>query len=217
MTSERQYIIISGIDGAGKTSIIEKLMSHYEAEGLTPFYIWMRYNHIIVKPVHALCRLVGLSRRIKTKQGKRWHHEFYRSQLFCSLYFCLVWLDTWLGKWKMAWLLRRQPADIVICDRWVGDILIDLATDSLRTNLLDSTWYYRFMRILPKNTIQYLIVRNTEDVLKCRIQNREDPQFCFRQNMYQLLSHKTDEFATVYNDGTISDVVDRILLPHQHS
>ena len=90
----------------------------------------MRFNHILCKPVHGFCRLIGLSRKRDTKMGKVWRHEFYRSQLFCSIYIFLTWLDTWIGRIILNWNLRNKQIDFVICDRWINDILIDLAVEN---------------------------------------------------------------------------------------
>lgn len=209
--SKPLYIVISGIDGSGKTAIIKALQKRLESEGLSVFYTWMRYNHIIIKPVHAVCRPVGLSRHRQTRQGKVWRHEFYRCQLFCSVYIFLTWIDTWLGKLRLIWQLRNNHADIIICDRWTNDILIDLAVDSRRGGLLDGKWRRRFMWILPKEAKQFLIMRDKENLLACRNENREDPDFSFRLEMYNRLADKKDNVVIVDNNSTIAEAVDYIM------
>jgi thymidylate kinase len=44
-----KYIIISGVDGSGKTTVIEGVRAQLEAEGKTVGYIWMRYHHKLVR------------------------------------------------------------------------------------------------------------------------------------------------------------------------
>ncbi len=205
------YIIISGIDGSGKTTIIKDLQKRLESKGLSVLSIWMRYKHIIIKPVHGLCRLVGLSRKRPTSQGSVWRHEFYRCQLFCSFYIFLTWLDTWLAKIKLEQQLKNTYVEVVICDRWVCDILIDLAVDSQRENLLEGKWYQRFMRLLPKHAKQYIVMRNEEKILACRPESGEDPAFLFRLDMYNRFAGKKHEIGVVNNNGTISDTVEHIM------
>ncbi len=101
--------------------------------------------------------------------------------------------------------------DVVICDRWTNDILIDLAVDSRRENLLESKWFQRFEKMLPMHTKQYLIMRKTSDVLDCCSENKDDPGFSFRQRMYNLLSHRMESLSVVDNNRTIADAVDSIL------
>ena len=47
-----KYIIISGVDGSGKTTVIEGVRAQLEAEGKTVGYIWMRYHHKLIKIMH---------------------------------------------------------------------------------------------------------------------------------------------------------------------
>lgn len=206
----KKFVVISGIDGSGKTSVIENLQKRLEDRGIKTHYVWLRFTHIICKPVHGLCRLVDLSNRYDTKMGKVWRHEFYKSQTFCSLYIFLTWLDTWLGRIKLAWQLKSSDAEIIICDRWVNDIVIDLAVKSHRPDLIDSGWYNRFQKIQPKYTFQFILDRNTEEVLECRLENQEDPDFDLRQNVYAALMKK-GVVVKVDNTGTIDNSVKQIL------
>lgn len=207
-----KFIVVSGIDGSGKTTVINCLKQRLENSGARPHYIWLRYNHIIIKPIHALCRLVGLTRRHDSAQGHVWRHEFYRSQLFCSIYIYLTWLDTWLGRLKIAWQLRKVQANVVICDRWVNDILIDLAVDSRRADFLESCWKERFQRIVPVDTKHFLIVRDKNAVLNCRPECQDDPDFDFRQKMYRQLQDKLENIIVLSNDGTVEQTVDDLII-----
>lgn len=206
-----RYIVISGIDGSGKSTIIKALQARLGERGLDSQYVWMRYNHILVKPVHAMCRLVGLSRRYPSSQGSIWRHEFYRSQAFCSFYILLTWLDTWLGRWRMARRLRNGKPQVVICDRWVNDILVDLAVDSRREELINSQWYSRFQRILPPGAKQFVITRGDAEILACRPECREDPGFAFRQTMYRRLCEMPDAVIVINNDGTVEQSLGHLM------
>lgn len=209
--STPRYIVISGIDGSGKSTIIRALQKRLRERGLESHYIWMRYNHILVKPVHAFCRLVGLSRRYLSSQGAVWRHEFYRCQTFCSFYILLTWLDTWVGRWRMSFQLWGHDPEVVICDRWVNDILIDLVVDSRREGLLESKWYTRFQRILPPGAKQFVIVRGDAEVLACRPECRDDPGFPLRQSMYRRLSELPGTATVITNNGTVEQSVNDLM------
>lgn len=56
-----KYIIISGIDGSGKTTVINALQERLQRQGARASYIWMRYNHYLIKVMNAIARLLGLS------------------------------------------------------------------------------------------------------------------------------------------------------------
>ena len=65
----KKFIIISGIDGSGKTTIINELTKALEVEGKTTKYIWMRFNHYSVKVMNMLARMLRLSKGVGN--GKR--------------------------------------------------------------------------------------------------------------------------------------------------
>jgi hypothetical protein len=204
-----QFIVISGIDGCGKTTVIERLRRRLEQEGLTTRYEWMRYNHRLVRPIHALSRLVGLSRRYEVEGQSIWRHEFHRSRFFSSFYIFLTWLDAWLGRLLLATRLSLKQVDIVVCDRWVQDILVDLAVDTRRRSLLSGRWDRRFRRILPRGTRQYLIMRNVDAIVSARPDVRRDLSASFRQRLYRRLA-KNPDLVVIRNDGMVDDTVEAI-------
>jgi thymidylate kinase len=209
------YIIFSGIDGSGKTTIIDSLETLIKIEGIETLIIWMRYCHMLLKPVHAFCRLVGLSKRHDTSYGKIWKHEFYHSQIFCDIYILLTWLDALIGKWRLSQKIIKNKPKVVLCDRWVNDILVDLSVDTRRAYLFKTKWYDRFQRILPRKTIQFLIVRDREDIISSRPECLEDPDFSYRQKMYELLEKNSNNLIVVHNNDSV-DVVAKTVLKKLH-
>jgi len=209
--SQPQYVIISGIDGSGKTTIIEGVRKELHSRGKSTCYVWLRYNHVLVKPIHAIGRLVGLSRRRSNEEGKIvWHHEFYRCRPFCGLYILLTYVDSLLGRLRIWNIARRAKPDVFICDRWVLDILIDLVIDTRRPALLRGGWPKMFTSILPENTRQYLIKRDAKDILDARPEYCQDREFRFRQIIYDRLE-KQEGVTVINNNRSVSDAAELIV------
>ncbi len=206
------FIIISGNDGSGKTTIIEHLERQLKEQGKATHTIWLRYNHYFVKPVHGLCRLTGLSKKYQTSLGPVWRHEFYKSPLFFWLYIRLTYLDTLIGKARLFYSIRKNKGryDYIICDRWVNDILIDLGTKNHDPDFLASKHYRSFQNLLPENNLQFVIFRDNEQLLECRPESREDPDFQLRTKLYQHLKEK-EEVSVIMNSGTIEESVNKIM------
>jgi len=205
-----QFIIISGIDGCGKTTLINRLRDRLQQEGLTTRYEWLRYHHRLVRPVHGLSRLVGLSRRYTIEGTGVWRHEFHRSHLFSSFYIVLTWLDVCLGRLLLAARIMLKHVDIVVCDRWVPDILVDLAVDTRRRSLLHGKWHSRFMRILPTGARRYLIVRDSGRIIASRPDVTRDMNYSFRRRLYGRLQQDPD-IVVVRNNGTVDAAVDAVV------
>lgn len=201
-------IIISGIDGSGKSTIINETQKTLEAEGKKVGYIWLRMNHYLTKCMHAIARILRLSVKVHNEMGYVWQHRLYKSQAFCSLYIITTYFDSWVSRLKYNKIARRM--DVVICDRWVTDILVDLATKTHRKDFLDSKWPKRFMKILPPCAQMFVVIRNTEALMNCRLENRVDPDFKFRLSIYEDLCRK-NYVTVVDNNGTIENSVKQII------
>jgi len=65
------------------------------------------------------------------------------------------------------------------------------------------------MRILPKNAILFVIYRNTQDIIDCRIENKVDPDFKFRLNIYKELLTKS-YICPVDNRKTVQESIAQI-------
>lgn len=201
-----KYIIISGIDGSGKTTVINKLKETLEAEGKNVDYIWMRYNHYLIKILNALARVLGLSVKVNNAMGEVWEHRLYKKRWFCWLYVRASYIDNLIALHK----IKKLNSEYVICDRWINDILIDLGSECRIMNILNSVWYKRFHKILPKMSYQFVVKRNIEDILGCRVENNTNPDFKYRFELYQELMKK-DDINVIDNTGSISNSVNQIL------
>lgn len=202
----KKYIIISGIDGSGKTTVINELTKALEAEGKTTKYIWMRFNHYSVKVMNMLARAMGLSVKVHNDFGDVWEHRLYKNRLFCKVYVWCSYIDNVLARKKAL----KLEADYIICDRWVNDTLIDLGAECRLGNILNTKWYGRFQSILPQDNFQFVVVRNKKDILGCRVENTTNPDFPYRYALYEELIKK-DGIHVVDNSGSIEKSVKQIM------
>ena len=203
------YIVVSGIDGCGKSSILAGTRELMERDGVASSVQWLRFNHVLCKPLHALARILGLAKKKVMTEGGAWRHEFYRSPLFCRIYVWATYFDTRLGKKKALRNADKAGTEVVFCDRWIPDIIIDLAVKCRNPELLSGYWKRKFMKLLPADTLLICITRPEEYLLNCRAENREDEDFKFRLKMYERWSG-FGETMTVSNDGTLEEAVDEV-------
>lgn len=202
-----QCIVISGIDGSGKTTVINALRENLKEQGIRTAYVWLRFNHYLAKAMHALARMTGLSVKVRNEMGEVWQHRFYKSPTFCKAYVVATYIDTWISRLKYR--RAAKDCDVVICDRWITDIIVDLATKTHCTDFADSKWARRFLCILPKNALLFVVYRDIEDIVGCRLENKVDPDFEFRLGIYEQLRQKSYVFP-VDNRGKIADSIVKI-------
>ena len=205
-----KYIIISGVDGSGKTTVIEGVRKQLEADGKKVGYIWMRYNFKLIRLMHAIAKVTGLAYKQKTEMGEMWPHRFYNNKLFCWFYIRCSYIDNWLARKKPIVLAKAQKLDYVICDRWVNDIIIDLGSETHKTDILSSKWYHRFQTLLPKESYQFVVIRNRKDVLDCRVENTFNEAFGYRYDLFQQIVNMP-EVNLVDNTGTVESSIQQVL------
>ncbi len=200
------FVVFSGIDGCGKSSIIAGVRQNLRAEGVETSEQWLRFHHVLCKPLHAVARILGLSRKKVMTEGGAWRHEFYRSRWFSELYIVCTYVDTRLGRRKALRQAKCSGCPVVIFDRWIPDILIDLAVKTRREDFLAGKWAARFLKLLPERTLLLCISRPREALLACRTENREDPDFEFRSQMYMTLTGQK-QITVIDNSGVLTNSI----------
>lgn len=205
-----KYIIISGVDGSGKTTVIEGVRKQLEAEGKKVGYIWMRYHHKLVTVMHAIAKLTGLAYKEKTEMGEMWLHRFYKNKLFCWCYIRCSYIDNWMARKKPVRMAEKEGLDYVICDRWVNDIIIDMGSETHKTDILESKWYRKYQSLLPENSYQFVVIRDRKDVLECRVENTFNEAFAYRYDLYKQIVAKS-EVNLVDNTSTIENSIEQVL------
>lgn len=205
--NKTQCLIVSGIDGSGKSTIIEALKKELESDGQNVGYIWLRFNHYLTKVMHAVARMTRLSVKVHNEMGDVWQHRFYKSSIFCNVYVLTTYIDTFVSRYKYNRAAKGR--DTVICDRWITDILVDIATKTHNKEFLESRWMRRFLAILPSESKLFVVNRGLDALLECRLENRVDPDFSFRLEVYQHLFNMP-YVHVIDNNGTISQSLEQI-------
>lgn len=203
-------ICISGVDGCGKTSIIDGVRRELEADGRSTRYVWLRYNHYLTKFLLVFCRLVGLTRYEYPDGVRVGYHDFYRSRLVSWLFVAFTYIDTLLVSILLVYLPSLLTSRVLVCDRWVLDIMIDLEIDT-KISFSAGGWLERLFRgLMPRSSQCYLIVRDQEAVLQCRPENERDRNFQRRWNLYKEYSARP-WVTSIENKTTIEDAVTQIV------
>lgn len=205
-TSNRtKCIVVSGIDGSGKSTLLQMLKEELESDGLRIGYIWLRFNHYLTKVMHAIARLMGLSVKVHNDMGDVWQHRLYKSPFYCRVYIFATYIDCLVSRLKYDMASRGR--DVMVVDRWIPDILVDLAVKTRLDNYIHCKWESRFLKIMPESAKVLLIDRNEETLLDCRLENRVDPEFRRRLEIYRLLC-KSDSVTVIDNNGSISQAIE---------
>jgi len=201
-----KLIYIMGVDGSGKSTVSEHLAEQLRNNGYKVGVIWLRFNHVITKPLLGLCRLIGLT-KYETCNGIRvGYHDFYKSSIISFFFILFQYLDAVRVKYTKIMPLLKKDKHIVILDRYVYDILIDLAVDTRQDNLIYSWFGKKFRQLLPEGSVTILVRREMSEVLSVRPEGIVDRNFKFRYEHYQQLN-KDLGIKIINNEGSLEELL----------
>lgn len=199
-------IYIMGIDGSGKTTVSEHIAEVLKSRGLRVGVRWLRFNHVISKPLLGLCRLLGLTRYETINCIRVGYHEFYRSRIIAWLFVYFQYLDAALAARLHVKHGMNDNRRVLILDRFVYDILIDLMIDT-RIDKLDQTWIGRkLIALMPANSITIPVVRGVDALLEARPESRVDRNFFERLRLYEQLVER-QSLQPLANDLSLDDLL----------
>jgi thymidylate kinase len=179
-------IYLSGNDGTGKTTQARLLVSDLKRRGIRVRYVWLRFPQLVSLPILALSRALGTT-TYRTVNGQRvGHWDFRRAKWLAK---ALLWsqvVDATLFRIAKVDLATRSGTTVVL-DRFVLDILVDIAAAADDDAMLDGTAARRLRRLAWTATTAVL------DGDPARLQHRRldllgDPLLERRAALYRQLA-----------------------------
>jgi len=183
--SSGRFIYFTGVDGCGKSTVIDELIKEYERKGIRAERVWLRFNYFFTRPVLLLSRIIGLTRREK-KGGKIYSiHDFHKSRLIAVLVQYLHFIDTAFAYIIKVWIPLKCTDKIILCDKYVYDILADFIVETKDSDLLDKNITRLFLKLIPRNMpIIYLAVDKDEIIKRKPEVLVDDEDYDFKYKVY---------------------------------
>lgn len=176
---------ISGVDGAGKSTLIRAISDLLQAEKVHHRVVWLRFHHVLSLPWLALGRMMGLSRRVRLPGEDSFSvHHFERSRFFSFVYCWLTYIDLLPAVWWKVSRVRRRGG-ILVLDRFVFDTLVDLMVSTKQFDLPRRACGRRLLALAPVTHRGFFVDAGRETVCARRPTNRIDPQFMLRHELYR--------------------------------
>jgi thymidylate kinase len=154
-------IVLSGLDGSGKSTQALRLAERLHAEGLRARAVWNRWNPTVSAP------FIRLAKRALSTQGKVRENDYeefreakrreMRSGWKRNLWQFMVWTEyACQVHWRTLFL--RLSGVVVISDRYVYDTLIDVAINfSCPPEALAGLMSHRLLALFPKPALALFI------------------------------------------------------------
>lgn len=203
-----RIIYVMGIDGSGKTTVAKWLQDVLVRKGYKVEVQWLRFNHLLSKPLLGICRVLGLTRYENIDGIRVGYHDFHRSWLVSWLFAIFQYLDAVRVTWiKVAPRLRvsDHESKILILDRFVYDIIVDVMIDT-RIFHFDKSWIGKaIIELLPQDSAVLAIVRDKDQLIAARPESRIDEAFERRLALYDEII-KRYSIPCVLNDSTLDEL-----------
>lgn len=199
-----RLLALCGVDGAGKTLLVERLAARLAAEGLPTRHVWSRFRNYLSKPLLALARLTGHNRKEHHPGFTVGYHEF-RGTAYARPFLALQAIDTALDT---RWRFRGRS--LILADRCALDTLVDLCVDTGLDELVLERLAPRLVALLPRPAAAVVIQRSPAAIAAQRPDAVADRNFARRRALYQRLAARLD-LPLLDNDGPVEAAVDAVL------
>ena len=204
-----RFIYFTGVDGCGKSSVIDELIKEYGRNGIKARRVWLRFNYFFTRPLLLFCRITGITRRVKKGDKIFSIHDFYKSRLIAFMVQYLHLIDTFFAYIIKVRLPLKCTNDLIFCDKFVYDILADFMVETRDLSLLDKRIAKLFLKLIP-NDMQVIsfsvdkdeIIRRKPEVLI------DDEDYDFKYKAYQLIMQRfnLNPLQNVNFNDTVSEV-----------
>lgn len=170
----------------------------------------MRFNHITSKLFNGVGRFLGLSEKIKYGENVVvGYHYYYKSSIFSYLYILSTIFDLFLV-YPFKILLPLLTGKLIILDRFIYDILVDLMVDTGIYDLYDKWPAKLLQKALPGSSASFLL---NVDMDKIRLRKNEtiyDLNYEKKYNCYKKLSARL-RLNIIDNNTTVEETLKTII------
>ncbi len=202
-----RMIAVCGVDGSGKTALVEALSRHLAAAGIPHRHVWSRFRNYLSKPLLALTRLSGHNRKEQHGGFRIGYHDFAASRPLALLFLFLQLIDTALD---IVGRFRLGSGVPILADRCALDTLVDLAVDTGLDDLVLDRAGPLLLRLLPQPRLAVLIERSPALIARQRPDALADRHFARRRALYARLARSLG-MPVLTNDGPLEVTLEALL------
>jgi thymidylate kinase len=200
-------VALAGVDGSGKSFLLDRLRQRLNAAGIPHRHVWTRFRNYLSKPFLALARVTGHNRK-EAKGGVRTgYHEFAGRPWLAWPFLCLQVVDNLIDVW---WRYHRT-ADrrAILADRCIHDTLVDLAVDTGLDDVVFGRLGRWLTNLLPAPRLVVVLSRPVAEIRATRPDALLDRNFARRRALYRRLARDFG-LPILENQGPPEQVLDRL-------
>jgi len=218
MPKESTFICFTGIDGSGKTTHAISIVSFLIQKYVKCKYVWTRWVPITLKPVIILTKILLFKRSI-ARALARSNEDYieYRSakRRYLKKSLAKIWQNMVLFDYLLQVLIKiRIPllfGNVVVCDRYVYDTLVDFAVDSsCSKGKFKNMLKMHVASLFPKPDVLFLLDVPEEVALKRKSDIRALTHLLDRRDFFLALAKEHPSIKVMDNSGDFNNTQRRI-------
>ncbi|MFZ5516795.1 MAG: thymidylate kinase [Candidatus Zhuqueibacterota bacterium] len=198
-----RFIYFAGVDGTGKSTFVDMLIRDLDKKGVKGKRVWLRFNYFFTRFILLYCRLTGLTRRVDQGEKVISVHDFHKSKRIAKAVQYMHFIDTCIMYFIKVYIPLKFSKTVILCDRFVYDILADFMLESKDMELLDSGIARMFLKLIPRQAIIIFITLDKETILKRKPEVLiDDEDFDLKYDIFKYIESKFN-FNIIFNDTDV--------------
>ncbi len=202
-----KLIFVTGVDGAGKTSLANWLVDQLNEKQIRTGLVWSRFHNYLSKPLLALTRVTGHNYYKNIDGVSFGFHDFDRLHGLRYLFVLLQAIDVNLATFRFIGNAKKRY-DTVVCERGPWDTLVDVISDT-DLDLTDSFLSRIFIMQVRNNSKVLFVNRSKENILHTRPELVHDIKLEKRIEIYEKLEKRYGWFS-VNNNETLEKAKNQV-------
>lgn len=215
--SKTPLVVITGVDGSGKTTIAKLLTEHLKTRGCMVRQVWIKSLHTLAYLISMFFQLVKRGHFIKNPNKiviTRFQSTDYKflSKVWPFIEFVSV----------LPWILLKVYFPvffgfIIIADRYVTDTVVMISTSVKDEAFVDSFLGRLLLKMIPKGTIIIHLDIDLDTVLRRRLDIEYTiPEIENQIMLYRTLADKVGAYtintAKLGVEETIEEILEKLPL-----
>ena len=216
MSKKGILICFTGIDGSGKTTHAISIVNFLSQDDVKCRYVWTRWVPITLKPVVVLVKALLFKRNTARARSNKDYFE-YRSakRRYLGKSVGKIWQNMVLFDYCLQVLMKiRIPlvfGNVVVCDRYLYDTLVDFAVDSRYSKgQLKNMLKMRIVSLFPKPDALFLLDVPEEVAFKRKSDVQALTHLLDRREFYLALAEEYSSMKVLDNSGYFNDTQSEI-------